>query len=261
MLGMSFRDPVVVTRVVRLVRPSLIALVTLQYDQVTAHNPFIVECTRPVGRAAACPAYRAAANCRMNMNMQRELHCAGGAAHSAGVGAALLRAGRLHAAARHGRPLGRQVAQLSAAAVGRSMGMGLWSGKPLSCSLEGLAVTILDFMATQGRQSPAASGPPSPYCAQWLGGLPGRIPACGSLKAGTAAAAGRVSRRQVHCICCAQDVMHICLQDISGAGPTAARGQAEGQPGGRVKADSNGSGSGTGSADAMAAAAAAPSPA
>ena len=50
-------------------------------------------------------------------------------------------------------------------------------------------------------------------------------------------------------------------QDISGAGPTAARGQAEGQPGSQAEADSNGSGSGTGSADAMAAAAAAPSPA
>ena len=43
---MSFRDPVVVTRVVRLVRPSLIALVTIHYHQILARTSFSVECTR-----------------------------------------------------------------------------------------------------------------------------------------------------------------------------------------------------------------------
>lgn len=64
---------------------------------------------------------------------------------------------------------------------------------------------------------------------------------------------------QMHGICYAYSTNIILPQDISGAGPTAARGTADGQPAGQADADSNGSG--TSSADAMTAAAAAPSPA
>lgn len=52
----------------------------------------------------------------------------GGPAHAAGVGAPLLCAGGLLAAARGGRAVGRQITLLPAAALGRSLGLWFWPG-------------------------------------------------------------------------------------------------------------------------------------
>ena len=43
---------------------------------------------------------------------------------------------------------------------------GSGQARSLSCSLKRLAAALLEFTSTEGRQSPTASGLPSPYCGQ-----------------------------------------------------------------------------------------------
>ena len=135
----------------------------------------------------------------------------GGAAHGAGVGAALLRPSRLHVAARHSGPLGRPLAQLPAAAVGRSMGMGLRTGGSLSCSLKGLAAEPFSKSRSPkvSRAQQQAGRRVYTVHSGWVGCLPNS--GMYSFKARTATA-DLVSHQQVHCVCCAQDVMYICCR-------------------------------------------------